>query len=31
MVERDLKGICLAPPISISNVSNPCQDVPEVS
>ncbi len=30
LVERDLKRIHLAPPISISNVSDPCQDVPEV-
>ncbi len=30
LVERDLKRIYLAPPISISNVSDPCRDVPEV-
>lgn len=30
LVERDLKRVYLAPPISISNVSDPCQDVPQV-
>ncbi len=30
LVERDLKRLHLAPPISISNVSDPCQDIPEV-
>jgi DNA repair photolyase len=30
LVEKDIKRIYLCPPISISNVSDPCQDVPEV-
>ncbi len=30
LVERDLKRISLCPPISISNVSDPCQPVPEL-
>ena len=30
LVEKDIKHIYLSPPISISNVSDPCQDVPEV-
>ena len=30
LVERDLKGINLCPPISISNVSDPCQPIPEL-
>jgi DNA repair photolyase len=30
LVERDLRCIRLAPPVSISNVSDPCQHVPEL-
>jgi DNA repair photolyase len=30
LVERDLDRIALCPPISISNTTDPCQDVPEV-
>lgn len=30
LVERDLKRIALCPPISISNVSDPCQPIPEL-
>ncbi len=30
LVERDLKKIALCPPISISNVSDPCQPIPEL-
>ena len=30
LVERDLKRIGLCPPISISNVSDPCQPIPEL-
>lgn len=30
LVERDIKLTYLSPPISISTVSDPCQDVPEV-
>ena len=30
LVERDLKRIKLCPPISISNVSDPCQPIPEL-
>jgi DNA repair photolyase len=30
LVERDLKKINLCPPISISNVSDPCQPIPEL-
>lgn len=30
LVERDLQRISLCPPVSLSNVSDPCQDVPEV-
>ncbi len=30
LVERDLKRISLCPPISISNVSDPCQPIPEL-
>jgi len=30
LVEKDLKRISLCPPISISNVSDPCQPVPEL-
>ncbi|MBI4186119.1 MAG: hypothetical protein HY530_01260 [Chloroflexi bacterium] len=30
LVEKDLRRIRLAPPISISNISDPCQDIPEV-
>ena len=30
LVERDLKRINLCPPISISNVSDPCQPIPEL-
>lgn len=30
LVERDLKRIRLCPPISISNVSDPCQAIPEL-
>jgi len=30
LVEKDLKKITLCPPISISNVSDPCQPIPEL-
>ena len=30
LVEKDLRRLKLCPPISISNVSDPCQDIPEV-
>jgi DNA repair photolyase len=30
LVERDLKRITLCPPISLSNITDPCQDVPEL-
>ncbi len=30
LVERDLRRMSLCPPVSLSNVSDPCQDVPEV-
>jgi len=30
LVEKDLKRISLCPPISISNVSDPCQPIPEL-
>jgi len=30
LVERDLKKLTLCPPISLSNISDPCQDVPEL-
>jgi DNA repair photolyase len=30
LVERDLKRLTLAPPISLSNISDPCQDIPEL-
>jgi DNA repair photolyase len=30
LVERDLKNISLCPPISLSNISDPCQDIPEL-
>jgi DNA repair photolyase len=30
LVERDLKKISLCPPISLSNISDPCQDIPEL-
>ncbi|MCX8126756.1 MAG: hypothetical protein N3E40_06450, partial [Dehalococcoidia bacterium] len=30
LVERDLKKLLLCPPVSLSNVSDPCQDIPEV-
>jgi DNA repair photolyase len=30
LVERDLKKLALCPPISLSNISDPCQDVPEL-
>jgi DNA repair photolyase len=30
LVERDLDRMALCPPISISNTTDPCQDVPEV-
>jgi len=29
-VERDLKKLTLCPPISLSNISDPCQDIPEL-
>jgi DNA repair photolyase len=29
LVERDLKKLALCPPISLSNTSDPCQDIPE--
>jgi DNA repair photolyase len=30
LVERDLKKLILCPPISLSNISDPCQEIPEV-
>jgi len=30
LVEKDLKRISLCPPVSISNVSDPCQPIPEL-
>ncbi len=30
LVEGDLKKLTLCPPISLSNVSDPCQDIPEL-
>ncbi|MEW6555642.1 MAG: radical SAM protein [Actinomycetota bacterium] len=30
MVEKELEGLWLCPPISISNITDPCQDVPEL-
>ncbi|MEW6143325.1 MAG: hypothetical protein AB1597_09290 [Chloroflexota bacterium] len=30
LVERDLRRMSLCPPVSLSNVSDPCQSVPEV-
>lgn len=30
LVEKDLKRIYLCPPLSLSNVSDPCQDIPEL-
>jgi DNA repair photolyase len=30
LVEKDLRKLTICPPISISNVSDPCQDVPEL-
>jgi DNA repair photolyase len=30
LVERDLKKLTLCPPISLSNISDPCQDIPEL-
>jgi DNA repair photolyase len=30
LVKRDLKKLTLCPPISLSNVSDPCQDIPEL-
>ena len=30
LVEKDLEKLALCPPISLSNVSDPCQDVPEL-
>ncbi len=30
LVEKDLNKITLCPPISLSNVSDPCQDIPEL-
>jgi DNA repair photolyase len=30
LVEKDLKKLELCPPISLSNVSDPCQDIPEL-
>ena len=30
LVEKDLKKLALCPPISLSNVSDPCQDIPEL-
>ena len=30
LVEKDLKKLDLCPPISLSNVSDPCQDIPEL-
>jgi DNA repair photolyase len=30
LVEKDLKKLTLCPPISVSNISDPCQDIPEL-
>ena len=30
LVERDLKRLTLCPPIPLSNISDPCQDIPEL-
>jgi DNA repair photolyase len=30
LVERDLRKLTLCPPISLSNISDPCQDIPEL-
>ncbi len=30
LVERDLKKLTLCPPISLSNISDPCQDIPQL-
>jgi len=30
LVEKDLRKLTLCPPISLSNVSDPCQDIPEL-
>jgi len=30
LVEKDLKKLTLYPPISLSNISDPCQDIPEL-
>ena len=30
LVERDLKKLTLCPPISLSNISDPCQEIPEL-
>jgi DNA repair photolyase len=30
LVDRDLKRLTLCPPISLSNISDPCQDIPEL-
>jgi DNA repair photolyase len=30
LVERDLRRLTLCPPISLSNISDPCQDIPEL-
>jgi len=30
LVERDLKRLALCPPISLSSISDPCQDIPEL-
>jgi DNA repair photolyase len=30
LVEKDLRKLILCPPVSLSNVSDPCQDIPEL-
>ncbi len=30
LVEKDLRRLTLCPPISLSNISDPCQDIPEL-
>jgi DNA repair photolyase len=30
LVEKDLKKLTLCPPVSLSNISDPCQDIPEL-
>jgi DNA repair photolyase len=30
LVDKDLKKLTLCPPISLSNISDPCQDIPEL-